>query len=48
MVERTQFILYVADQTAATAFWRAVLDMAPSLNVPGMTEFILGSGAVLG
>lgn len=48
MVERTHFILYVADQAAATAFWRAVLDLAPSLDVPGMTEFTLGSGVVLG
>ena len=48
MVERTHFILYVADQAAATAFWRAVLDLAPSLDVPGMTEFMLGSGVVLG
>jgi uncharacterized glyoxalase superfamily protein PhnB len=42
------FILYVQDQRAGTAFYAAVLDRAPDLNVPGMTEFRLGSDAVLG
>jgi catechol 2,3-dioxygenase-like lactoylglutathione lyase family enzyme len=42
------FILYVADQAAATTFWTTVLDRPPSLNVPGMTEFVLSEGAVLG
>ncbi len=32
-------ILYVRDQAAATAFWQAVLDRPPDLDVPGMTEF---------
>ena len=40
-------ILYVRDQAAATAFYRRVLG-EPSLDVPGMTEFELGQGAVLG
>ena len=44
----THFILYVAEQTTATAFWTAVLDQAPSLNVPGMTEFTLAPATVLG
>lgn len=42
------FILYVAEQATATTFWTAVLDQAPSLNVPGMTEFTLGPATVLG
>lgn len=41
------FILYVRDQAAATAFYRQLLG-EPSLDVPGMTEFLLGPGTVLG
>lgn len=40
-------ILYVRDQAAATTFYRRVLG-EPSLDVPGMTEFPLGPGTVLG
>lgn len=40
-------ILYVLDQAASAAFYRAVLARAPRLDVPGMTEFEVG-GAVLG
>ena len=42
------FILYVADQDASTGFYREVLQSAPRLHVPGMTEFELPGGAVLG
>lgn len=42
------FILYVTDQTASVAFYRAVLDLAPRLDVPGMTEFALNDVAVVG
>jgi uncharacterized protein len=45
---RAHFILYVADQARATAFYAAALDLAPTLDVPGMTEFELGGDAVLG
>lgn len=48
VVGPAHFILYVADQDAATVFWRTVLDQPPTLKEPGMTEFSLGSGAVLG
>ncbi len=41
-------ILYVRDQVASTAFYRHVLAQDPRLDVPGMTEFQLGEGAVLG
>lgn len=42
------FILYVRDQEASTRFYRQVLALEPSLNVPGMTEFKLGESCVLG
>lgn len=41
-------ILYVADQQASTEFYAYVLDMEPTLNVPGMTEFSLSETCVLG
>ncbi len=44
---RAHFILYVADQKRSTAFYEEVLGMAPSLSVPGMTEFTLDGGAIL-
>ena len=42
------FILYVASQQQSTGFYAAVLGEAPRLNVPGMTEFTLPSGGILG
>lgn len=42
------FILYVADQGRSTAFYAAALGQPPRLDVPGMTEFELAAGAVLG
>lgn len=45
---RIQFILYVADQTRSAAFYRGLLGVEPSLNVPGMTEFCLLAGVKLG
>jgi uncharacterized protein len=42
------FILYVADQSVSTDFYSAALGRRPDLSVPGMTEFRLGQGAVLG
>ncbi len=48
MPRTAHFILYVADQAAATAFWTGVLGQSPSLDVPGMTEFTLTRGTVLG
>ena len=48
MAATAHFILYVADQAAATAFWTGVLGQPPSVDAPGMTEFTLTQGAVLG
>lgn len=42
------FILFVADQGAARRFYAEVLAQEPRLDVPGMTEFVLTGGAVLG
>lgn len=43
-----QFILYVADQNRSRNFYSTVLGISPILDVPGMTEFDLGSGFKLG
>ncbi len=47
MAER-MFILYVADQEAATSFYASVFDRKPELHVPGMTEFVLDAASSLG
>ncbi len=47
-IDRAHFILYVTDQQRSARFYAAVLDTRPQLDVPGMTEFSLGSSAVLG
>ncbi|MDD2805543.1 MAG: VOC family protein [Elusimicrobiales bacterium] len=41
-------ILYVRDQAASRTFYAAVLAVGPRLDVPGMTEFELLPGCVLG
>ena len=45
---KAHLILYVSDQARSTSFYSSVLGKAPSLNVPGMTEFTLSDSAVLG
>lgn len=47
-VDRVHLILYVDDQFSSTAFYRKVLALEPDLDMPGMTEFTLLSGAALG
>ena len=47
-VSRAHLILYVRDQVMSTSFYRRVLLAEPTLDVPGMTEFALPGGAVLG
>jgi uncharacterized glyoxalase superfamily protein PhnB len=41
-------ILYVKDQKRSTDFYRAVLQLEPKLDVPGMTEFQLSDAHTLG
>lgn len=48
MTARAHFILYVKEQARSRTFYEAALGVAPSLDVPGMTEFPLPGGAVLG
>ena len=43
VIGSVHLIVYVTDQVAATAFWQAVLDCPPTLDVLGMTEFALGT-----
>lgn len=47
-IERTHLILYVAEQEWSTDFYSRLLERQPRLLVPGMTEFDLPGGAVLG
>ena len=42
------FIFYVADQERSRAFYELTLGVQPRLHVPGMTEFELPGGGVLG
>ena len=48
MCEAAHLILYVADQERSRSFYQHVLGIDPQLHVPGMTEFALPGGAVLG
>jgi uncharacterized protein len=41
-------IWFVRDQEASTRFYSHVLGLHPTLHVPGMTEFTLSDGTVLG
>lgn len=41
-------ILYVSDQALSTQFYKKVLNLDPTLNVPGMTEFALLANFKLG
>lgn len=43
-----EFILYVADQSRSARFYAELLGLAPTLDVPGMTEFALPGGCKLG
>ncbi|OFZ20669.1 MAG: glyoxalase [Bdellovibrionales bacterium RIFOXYA1_FULL_36_14] len=45
---KVHFILYVKDQEQSKKFYSAVLNQEPTLHVPGMTEFELSDGCVLG
>ena len=43
-----QFIIYVSNQERSRDFYKHVLQMEPSLDVPGMIEFILADKCKLG
>lgn len=43
-----QFILYVADQEKSKDFYEKILGTAPTLHVPGMTEFTLADNCKIG
>ncbi len=47
-MQEVEFILYVADQAKSTSFYQDVFRVEPSLNVPGMTEFMLLKNVKLG
>ncbi|KJS06729.1 MAG: hypothetical protein VR77_03805 [Flavobacteriales bacterium BRH_c54] len=45
---QTEFILYVANQEKSKYFYEELLNLKPSLHVPGMTEFQLSERTKLG
>ncbi len=47
-VHQALFVFYVANQERSCTFYRGVLGVEPTLNVPGMTEFPLVNGGCLG
>jgi predicted enzyme related to lactoylglutathione lyase len=47
-LQTAYFILYVEDQELSTELYSTILSCPPRLDVPGMTEFELTGGSVLG
>ena len=47
-IQHVEIILYVVNQQQSTRFYTDLLRLQPSLDVPGMTEFILSSNCKLG
>lgn len=47
-IQHVEIILYVANQQQSTQFYTNVLGLQPSLNAPGMTEFVLSESCKLG
>lgn len=47
-IKKSHFIFYVQDQARSTDFYAKVFDSNPVLQVPGMTEFQLPNGTILG
>lgn len=47
-MDAIEFILYVSDQVRSTEFYEKLLELQPTLNVPGMTEFNLSENVKLG
>ena len=48
ILNKIEFIIYVADQKKSKEFYESLLGIKPSLDVPGMTEFDLGESVKLG
>jgi len=48
LILSSQVILFVEDAQRSRDFYSCVLGLAPVLDVPGMTQFELGSGCLLG
>lgn len=48
MINKLHVIFYVDDQNRSTLFYKNVLVIEPRLDIPGMTEFELCNGTVLG
>ena len=48
MINKLHVILYVKDQNRSTSFYKNVLAIEPRLDVPGMTEFEMCNGTILG
>jgi catechol 2,3-dioxygenase-like lactoylglutathione lyase family enzyme len=48
MIAEALIILYVRDQNRSAEFYKNVLGFEPRLHVPGMTEFKLPDGCILG
>jgi predicted enzyme related to lactoylglutathione lyase len=47
-MKEIMFILYVADQAKSKTFYQDILQLKPTLDVPGMTEFTLKDGVMIG
>lgn len=47
-IEKVEFILYVANQQKSKNFYKQLLQIESSLDVPGMTEFDLNNSSKLG
>lgn len=47
-IQHIETILYVKDQNRSTEFYSKLFRKSPSLNVPGMTEFVLAQNVKLG
>lgn len=48
MIKHFEIILYVSNQERSKIFYSAILKQLPSLDVPGMTEFMLADNLKLG
>lgn len=48
LLPRSHMILFVSDQERSKVFYENVLDLVPILHAPGMTEFQLNEGFILG